>query len=146
MGLHMGELTRTGVAIDSDLLTRFDRFIEKRGYGNRSEALRDLIRDRLISAVVEDPGALVVGSITLIYDHHSRLLPDKLTNLQHEHHNLVIATTHAHLDHHTCLEVLVVRGRSKDVQRLADLLIGTKGVHHGRLVMSSPQASVPKTA
>jgi CopG family nickel-responsive transcriptional regulator len=95
MGLHMGELTRTGVAIDSDLLTRFDRFIEKRGYGNRSEALRDLIRDRLISAVVEDPGALVVGSITLIYDHHSRLLPDKLTNLQHEHHNLVIATTHA---------------------------------------------------
>lgn len=142
----MGELTRTGVAIDSDLLTRFDRFIEKGGYGNRSEALRDLIRDRLISAAVEDPHAFVVGSITLIYDHHSRLLPDRLTKLQHDHHNLVIATTHAHLDHHTCLEVLVVRGRSKDVQKLADLLISTKGVHHGRLVMSSPKAPLPKTA
>src|SRR6478672_6797315 len=134
----MGELTRTGVAIDSDLLTRFDRFITRKGYTNRSEAFRDLIRDRLISAAVEDPDALVVGSITLIYDHHSRLLPDKLTKLQHDHHDLVIATTHAHLDHHSCLEVLVVRGRSKDVQRLADLLIGTKGGHHGRLVMSSP--------
>src|SRR4051794_24203801 len=85
----MGELTRTGVAIDSDLLTRFDRFIAKQGYGNRSEAFRDLIRDRLIRAAVEDPDAVVVGSITLIYDHHSRLLPDKLTKLQHEHHDLV---------------------------------------------------------
>ena len=78
----MGELTRTGVAIDSDLLTRFDRFITRKGYTNRSEAFRDLIRDRLISAAVEDPDALVVGSITLIYDHHSRLLPNKLTKLR----------------------------------------------------------------
>ncbi|MFL6415279.1 MAG: nickel-responsive transcriptional regulator NikR [Bryobacteraceae bacterium] len=142
----MGELTRTGVAIDSELLTRFDRFIEKQGYSNRSEAFRDLIRDRLINAAVEDPEAVVVGSITLIYDHHSRLLPDKLTKLQHDHHDLVIATTHAHLDQHACLEVLVVRGKSKDIQKLADLLIGTKGVHHGRLVMSSPKALLPKTA
>ena len=142
----MGELTRTGVAIDSDLLNRFDHFIAKGGYANRSEALRDLIRDRLISATVDNPDAFVVGSITLIYDHHSRLLPDRLTKLQHDHHDLVIATTHAHLDHHTCLEVLVVRGRSKEVQKLADLLIGTKGVHHGRLVMSSPKALLPKTA
>lgn len=112
----MGELTRTGVAIDSDLLTRFDCFIEKGGHANRSEALRDLIRDRLISAAVQDPDAAVVGTITLIYDHHSRLLPDKLTKLQHDHHNLVIATTHAHLNHHTCLELLVVRVRSRDVQ------------------------------
>ena len=133
----MAELTRTGIAMDSELLARFDRFILKQGYTNRSEAVRDLVRDRLITAAVEDPEVSVVGSITLIYDHHSRLLPDKLTKLQHDHHNLVIATTDAHLDHDTCLEVIVVRGKSRQVQKLADLLIGTKGVHHGRLVMSS---------
>lgn len=140
----MAELTRTGIAIDSDLLARFDRFLLKQGYTNRSEAFRDLVRDRLITAAVEDPEVNVVGSITLIYDHHSRLLPDKLTKVQHDHHDLVIATTHAHLDHNTCLEVIVVRGKSKHVQRLADQLIGTKGVHHGRLVMSSPTSSVGK--
>lgn len=142
----MGALTRTGIAIDSDLLARFDRYITKQGYTNRSEAFRDLIRDRLITQAVEDPENLVVGTITLIYDHHSRLLPEKLTNLQHDHHDLVISTTHAHLDHHTCLEVLVVRGKSNRIQKLADLLIGIKGVHHGRLVMSSPKSSHTKTA
>jgi CopG family nickel-responsive transcriptional regulator len=140
----MAELTRTGIAMDRDLLARFDRFILKQGYTNRSEAFRDLVRDRLISAAVEDPEVNVVGSITLIYDHHSRLLPDKLTRLQHDHHDLVIATTHAHLNHNTCLEVIVVRGKSKHVRKLADLLIGTKGVHHGRLVMSSATAAAPK--
>jgi CopG family nickel-responsive transcriptional regulator len=136
----MAELTRTGIAMDRELLARFDRFILKQGYTNRSEAFRDLVRDRLITAAVEDPEVNVVGSITLIYDHHSRLLPDKLTQLQHDHHDVVIATTHAHLNHNTCLEVIVVRGKSKHVQKLADLLIGTKGVHHGRLVMSSAAA------
>lgn len=140
----MAQLTRTGIAIDSDLLARFDRLILKQGYTNRSEAFRDLVRDRLISAVVEDPEMSVVGSITLIYDHRSRLLPDKLTRLQHDHHDLVIATTHAHLNHDTCLEVIVVRGKSRQVQKLADLLIGAKGVHHGRLVMSSATTAVSK--
>ena len=142
----MGQLTRTGIAIDDDLLARFDRFIAKKGYANRSEAFRDLIRDRLVGAAVEAPEAHVVGTITLIYDHHSRLLPDKLMNLQHEHHDAVIATTHVHLDHNTCLEVLVVKGQAKQVQNLADLLIGTKGVRHGRLVMTSPSVVLTKTA
>jgi len=142
----MGQLTRTGIAIDDDLLARFDRFIAKQGYANRSEAFRDLIRDRLVGAAIEAPEAHVVGTITLIYDHHSRLLPDKLMNLQHEHHDAVIATTHVHLDHNTCLEVLVVKGQAKQVQKLADLLIGTKGVRHGRLVMTSPSAVLSKTA
>lgn len=142
----MGQLTRTGVAIDSDLLARFDRFITKQGYTNRSEAFRDLIRDRLVGAAVESPSAEVVGTITLIYGHHSRLLPDKLMDLQHDHHDVIIATTHAHLDHDTCLEVLVVKGQAKQVQKLADLLIGTKGVRHGRLVMSSPTVVLTKTA
>jgi CopG family nickel-responsive transcriptional regulator len=142
----MEELTRIGVAIGSDLLARFDRFLEKQGYTNRSEALRDLMRDRLVAAAVEDPEAPVVGTVTLIYDHHSRLLPDKLMDLQHDHHDLIISTTHAHLDHHTCLEVVVVKGPSKRVQKLADLLIGAKGVQHGRLVMTSPKSHLSKTA
>ena len=142
----MGELTRTGVAIDSALLARFDRFITKQGYTNRSEAFRDLIRDRLVTDVVQDPEMLVVGTVTLIYNHHSRLLPAKLTDLQHIHHELIISTTHVHLDHDTCLEVIVVRGASRKVQKLADVLIGTKGVQHGRLVMSSPKVCLPQTA
>jgi CopG family nickel-responsive transcriptional regulator len=136
----MSELSRIGVAIDSDLLDQFDRFIASQGYENRSEAFRDLIRDRLVTAAIDSPEGPVVGTITLIYDHHSRLLPDKLMELQHDHHELIIATTHAHLDHHTCLEVVVVRGKSSRVRALADMMISTKGVHHGRVVMSSPSS------
>jgi CopG family nickel-responsive transcriptional regulator len=135
----MGHLSRIGVSIDSALLHRFDSFIADQGYENRSEAFRDLIRDRLVGSVVVAGNALVVGTVTLIYNHHTRLLPEKLTDLQHEHHAIVISTLHAHLDHENCLEVVVLRGRSKDVQRLADRLISTKGVQHGRLVMSSPE-------
>jgi CopG family nickel-responsive transcriptional regulator len=137
----MGDLSRIGVAIDSDLLRRFDRFIARKGYENRSEAFRDLIRERLVGSAVVSPGAFVVGTVTLIYDHHTRLLPEKLTDLQHEHHDVIISTLHAHLDHDSCLEVVVLRGKSKDVQKLADLLISTKGVQHGRLVMSSPETA-----
>lgn len=142
----MSILSRIGVAIDSDLLKRFDAFIEKQGYTNRSEAFRDLIRDRLVMAAVDNPLAPVVGTVTLIYDHHSRLLPEKLMNLQHSYHNLVVCTTHAHLDHHNCLEVIILKGESRLVQKLADLLIGTKGVQHGRLVMSSPNVGLTKPA
>jgi CopG family transcriptional regulator, nickel-responsive regulator len=142
----MGQLTRTGVAIDSDLLARFDRFIARQGYPNRSEAFRDLIRDRLVGDAIAAPEAHVVGTITLVYDHHSRLLPDKLMNLQHDHHDAIIAATHVHLDHDTCLEVLAVKGQAKQIQKLADLLIGTKGVRHGRLVMTSPAVVLTKTA
>jgi len=90
-------------------------------------------------AAAEGVDALVVGTVTLIYDHHTRLLPEKLTDLQHESHALVISTLHAHLDHENCLEVVVLRGKSREVQKLADRLISTKGVQHGRLVMSSPE-------
>lgn len=135
----MGDLSRIGVSIDKDLLNRFDSFISDKGYENRSEAFRDLIRDRLVNSVVIAANAFVVGTVTLIYDHHTRLLPEKLTDIQHEHHELIISTVHAHLDHETCLEVIVLRGKSRDVQKLADRLISTKGVQHGRLVMSSPE-------
>ncbi|MGA8500629.1 MAG: nickel-responsive transcriptional regulator NikR [Candidatus Sulfotelmatobacter sp.] len=135
----MTDLSRIGVSLDSELLHRFDLFIAEKGYDNRSEAFRDLIRDRLVGSAVIPSNAFVVGTVTLIYDHHTRLLPEKLTDLQHEHHAIVISTLHAHLDHESCLEVVVLRGKSRDVQKLADRLISTKGVQHGRLVMSSPE-------
>lgn len=133
-------LVRTGVALDSDLLKRFDRFIQSEGYDNRSEAVRDLIRDRLNDASLRSGGAFVVGTVTLIYDHHLRLLPDKLMELQHEYHELIISTVHSHLDQDMCLEVVVVKGIVKRVQELAARLIGIKGVQHGKVVMSSPEA------
>ena len=139
----MAVLSRIGVSLESDLLDRFDKFIAEKGYDNRSEAFRDLIRDRLVGTAVVASNAPVVGTVTLIYNHHTRLLPEKLADLQHEHHEVVISTLHAHLDHHTCLEVVLLRGKSRDVQQMADKLISTKGVRHGRLVMSSPETVSP---
>jgi len=135
----MRDLSRIGVSIDSELLRRFDRFISERGYENRSEAFRDLIRERLVSSAVMAPKASVVGTVTLIYGHNRRLLAEKLTDIQHENHEVIISSLHAHLDRDSCLEVVVLRGRSKDVQDVADRLISTKGVEHGRLVMSTPE-------
>jgi len=146
-------LVRTGVALDGNLLKRFDRLLESQGYENRSEAFRDLIRDRLNDATLELNGAtarsrnvFVVGAVTLIYDHHSRLLPDKLMELQHQYHQVIISTVHSHLDHDMCLEVVVVKGKLKEVQELGNRLIGLKGVQHGKLVMSSPAAYVRQPA
>ena len=132
----MGVLSRIGVALDSDLLKRFDDFISRLGYTNRSEAFRDLIRDRLVSEQTASPGATVVGTVTLIYDHHAHGATEKLTELQHAHHELVVSTSHAHLDHDSCLEVLIVHGKARQVEEFAGRLIGLKGVQHGRLVMT----------
>src|SRR3974390_205126 len=132
----MGVLSRIGVALDSDLLERFDDFISRLGYTNRSEAFRDLIRDRLVAERTSNPNVTVVGTITLIYDHHAHGVTEKLTELQHAHHELVVSTSHAHLDHDACLEVLIVHGKSAQVESLAGRLIGFKGVQKGRLVMS----------
>lgn len=134
----MGVLNRIGVAIDSELLERFDRSIQRSGYTNRSEAFRDLIRDRLVSEQTASPDATVVGTVTLIYDHHAHGVGEKLTELQHAFHHLVVSTSHAHLDHESCLEVLIVHGKAAEVEQLADRLIGLKGVQHGRLVKAVP--------
>jgi CopG family transcriptional regulator, nickel-responsive regulator len=137
----MGVLSRIGVALDSDLLARFDELISRLGYTNRSEAFRDLIRDRLVTERTSNPNATVVGTITLIYDHHAHGVTEKLTELQHVNHELVVSTSHAHLDHDSCLEVLIVHGRSGCVEEFAGRLIGLKGVQHGRLVMTAAQPS-----
>jgi CopG family nickel-responsive transcriptional regulator len=133
----MSGLSRIGVAIDSGLLDKFDKLIAQRGYTNRSEAFRDLIRDDLVEETWESPEADVVGTVTLVYDHHVRLLSNKLTSIQHDHHRNILSTMHVHLDHDNCLEVLVVRGKSAAVRKVADALISAKGVKHGRLTITT---------
>jgi len=140
----MGVLSRIGVALDSELLERFDRSIAQSGYTNRSEAFRDLIRDRLVNERIANPKATVVGTITLIYEHDAHGVGEKLTELQHEHHALVVSTSHAHLDHDSCLEVLIVHGPSTQVSTFADRLIGLRGVQHGKLVMTVPTQPLGK--
>jgi CopG family nickel-responsive transcriptional regulator len=133
----MSELSRIGVAIDSALLAKFDDLIAKRGYTNRSEAFRDLIRDELVQKTWESPESEVVGTVTLVYDHHVRMLNEKLTDMQHDHHEQILSTLHVHLDHDNCLEVLVVKGKASSVQSIAEKLISTKGVKHGRLILTT---------
>lgn len=132
----MSDLARVGIAIDSDLLQEFDKQVDRRGYANRSEAVRDLIRDSLIRENVAAPHAKVVGTLTLVYDHHVRQLADRLNDFQHEHHHEIVSTLHVHLDHNNCLEVIVLKGLCKNVQRIADGLISLKGIRHGQLVLT----------
>lgn len=130
-------IKRFGVSIPKELLDKLDRLAKKKGYANRSEALRDLIRDRFVEEEWASVSGEVVGTVTLVYNHHAHELSDKLTDLQHSHYKNIVSTTHIHLDEHNCLEVLVVRGKSQKVKEIADRLIATKGVKHGKLVMTS---------
>ena len=132
----MSDLQRIGVAIEAELLTRFDQLIARRSYTNRSEAFRDLARAELMKESAEAPDAQVVGSVTIVYDHHVRLLSEKLTDLQHQYHHCVLSNLHVHLDHDNCLEVIILRGRSQEVHQIADALISTKGVKNGRLTIA----------
>ena len=138
----MSGLSRIGVAIDTELLDKFDELIGQRGYTNRSEAFRDLIRDELVEKTWESPESQVVGTVTLVYDHHVRMLNEKLTSIQHDYHHSILSTLHVHLDHDNCLEVLVVKGRAGVVRKVADILISTKGVKHGRLTITASGAEL----
>jgi len=133
----MSTLARIGVAIDADLLEQFDAYLDRRNYTNRSEGFRDLVRDVLIGEKTADPAQPSVGTLTLVYDHHTRSLSEKLTQMQHDHTDLVISTLHVHLDHHNCLEVLVLRGPAAKIRHLAEGIIATKGVQHGQLTMTA---------
>jgi CopG family transcriptional regulator, nickel-responsive regulator len=138
----MSDLSRIGVAIDASLLEQFDQLIARRGYTNRSEAFRDLIRDQLIETAAELPDAIVVGTVTLVYDHHVRMLSERLTEMQHQAFHNVLSTLHVHLDHDYCLEVMVLKGKASSVRRMADALISTKGVKHGRLTITTTGAGL----
>lgn len=133
----MGETVRFGISMDEELLATFDRLIEQKGYANRSEAIRDLIRAAQVESDWEEGEKEGVGTVTLVYNHHVRDLSDKLTEQQHSHHDQIISALHVHLDAHNCLEVLVVRGKVREVRQIADELIGVKGVKHGKLVMTT---------
>lgn len=133
----MGDTIRFGISMDEQLLERFDRLIDQKGYANRSEAIRDLIRASLVELEWEEGENESIGTVTLVYNHHVRDLSDKLTEHQHSHHDQIVSALHVHLDPHNCLEVLVVRGKAREVRRIADELIGVKGVKHGRLVMTT---------
>jgi CopG family nickel-responsive transcriptional regulator len=127
----MGELTRFGVSLDGDLLAQFDRMIQRKGYTNRSEAIRDLIREGLVREQWELGTDEAVGTLSLVYNHEVRELSDHLTDLQHAHYRTIVSTLHVHLDPHHCLEVLVLRGKAAALKAIADRLIGTRGVKHG---------------
>lgn len=133
----MSELVRFGVSMDGRLLARFDQLIAEKGYANRSEAIRDLIRDELVEQSWEEDDEEAVGTITLVYNHEVRDLSEKLIDFQHQVHGAVISSLHVHLDKHNCLEVLVVRGKGREIRKVADRLIGTRGVKHGKLVTTT---------
>ncbi len=133
----MGQTIRFGVSLDSDLLEKFDALCEERCYQTRSEAIRDLIRNTLVQKEWEDTDKEIAGTLTLVYDHHKSDLAQRLTEMQHDAHDVILSALHVHLDHHNCLEVLVLRGPGETVRNLGQKLISTKGVKHGKLNLTT---------
>lgn len=135
-GSTVKKLVRFGVSLDHHLLDEFDRHIARKKYTNRSEALRDLIRDNLVGQEWDD-NEETVGTVTFVYDHHVRDLTRKLTELQHRYQKLILSGMHVHLDHDHCLEVLVVKGKGAEIQGVSDALVSVKGVKHGKLTTTT---------
>lgn|SRR5574337_361691 len=133
----MSGITRFGVSIDSQLIRKFDALIQRKGYPTRSEAIRDMIRDMLVEDEWETGEQETVGTITIVYNHHTRELDHALTDMQHKSFHQIVSALHVHLDAHNCLEVLVVKGKSQEIRRIADRLIGARGVKHGKLTMTT---------
>ncbi len=133
----MANVERFGVSMEPELLAQFDELITNRGYSSRSEAIRDLVRQELVAKEWADPEADVVGAVTIVYEHHTHELSHVLAELQHSSHDCIICSTHIHMDAHNCLEVIIVRGKSARVTEIANTLISTRGVKHGKLVSTT---------
>jgi len=133
----MSELTRTALAIDRDLLEKFDAWMAGHGYTNRSEAVRDIIRNTLVEAEWANPKARVVAVLSIIYDHAAHHLAQEITELQHEYHHAVLCSQHVHLDEHKCMEVILMQGTAGQLRRLSDAIIVTRGVIAGKLTLMS---------
>lgn len=133
----MSELSRFGVSIENNLLTKFDRLISERGYVNRSEAIRDLIRKELVQQQISENKGQAVGTVTIVFNHHESEVTEQLTSIQHEFMKQIVSSVHVHLDHHNCLEVIIVRGPAIDIRKIADRMISLKGVKHGNLSMTT---------
>ena len=136
----MPELTRVSISLESALLEAFDRFLAAKSYATRSEAIRDLIRDRLIREEAVHASGEQVAVVTLVYDHHARELSNRLIDKQHDHHHVVVSSMHVHLGERHCLEVTVLRGQASEVRHLGDELLATKGVLHGDMTFTSDEA------
>ena len=133
----MGHLVRFGVSIDADLLEKFDKLNARKGYENRSEALRDLVRECLVAEEWGKQSGETVAVVSLVFDHHKLELPKQLADVQHKKHTLIVASTHVHLDAHNCLEVVILRGKAKEVQALGDQLVSRRGVKHGKMFLTT---------
>ena len=138
----MAIVERFGVSMDKELFCHLDALVEERGYSSRSEAIRDLVRKEIVRTEWSDPSAEVVGTVSIVYGHHEHHLADVLADLQHDHHALIVSSTHVHLDAHNCLEVIILRGPSARVRRIADALVSTKGVKHGGVVATTTGKSL----
>jgi len=138
----MTKITRFGMSMDSRLLEKFDSLIKELGYQSRSEAIRDLIRERLVEAEWEEEDKETVGILGLVYNHEVRALTETLTSIQHRHFDLIVSSTHIHLDHHNCLEVIVFKGKSSLIKKTSEELLSTKNVKHGKLLMTTSGENV----
>lgn len=133
-----GELVRFSIAMPEELLMRFDGLVARRGVAkNRSEVVRDLVRDALVQEETGMAGTEVMGTLTIVFNHHAGDVQETLHDIQHAHFGLIVSTTHVHLDEDTCLEVVILRGETTDVHMVADMILGTKGVKHGGLVVTT---------
>jgi CopG family nickel-responsive transcriptional regulator len=133
----MGELVRTALSLDGDLLVKFDEWMAARGYTNRSEAVRDLMRAAMVEREWADPKAKVVASLSIIYDHAAHTLAQALAHMQHEDHRAILCSQHVHLDHRRCLEVILMRGTAGQLRRLSDAIVATRGIQAGKLTLMS---------
>jgi CopG family nickel-responsive transcriptional regulator len=140
----MSDLVRFGVSAEGELMVNFDRLSADKGYSNRSEALRDLMRDALVQARLEKfpDTADVVGSLTLVYDHHAREISERMGEIQHERHGLVVSVLHVHVSHDDCMELIALRGKARDIRELANALLSLKGVKHGKLFLTLPAREI----
>lgn len=137
----MAKLVRFGVSLETELLKKFDGLVRKRGYASRSDAFRDLIRRELVEERWQEGGE-IAGAITIVYDHHRRELVNRLLTVQHDFGDLIISSQHVHLDHHSCLEIIAIKGTPAEARKLADGLRSIKGVKHGTLSMSTTGESL----
>jgi len=138
----MGKTIRFGVSLNSDLLEQFDGLCDEKSYPNRSEAIRDLIRGVLVEKEQQGNETEIAAVLTLVYDHHVSDLSQRLVEIQHDEHEVILTTVHVHLDHHNCLEVLILKGAGDAIRRLADKLVATKGVKHGKLTLTTTGQSL----
>ena len=143
MAMKADTVARFSVSLPASLLRQLDAMAREKSYDNRSLAIADMIRDHLVEHRQQRADEDIAGTITLVYDHHKQHVQATLTDIQHDHHEVIVSTLHVHLDHHNCLEVLVVRGKAGTIKKIADELIAAKGVKHGKLTVTSSGKDLP---